>query len=68
MSCSVFGGDLGETYLTVMDSELGEDMLIFEAMHPGEEAELRSSWPEKETTSVSTFVQQVEPDKVPPHD
>ena len=40
VSCSVFGGSLKETYLTVMDSELGEDMLIFEAMHPVEEAEL----------------------------
>ena len=39
--CQVFGGDFEETYLTVMDSELGEDMLIFEAMHPGEETELR---------------------------
>ena len=35
VSCSVFGGSIEETYLTVQDSELGEDMLISEAMHPG---------------------------------
>ena len=65
VSCSVFGGSIEETYLTVQDSELGEDMLIFEAMHPGEEAELCYWWPEKEVMAVITFVRQVESGRIP---
>ena len=65
VSCHVFGGDFEETYLAVMNSKLGKNMLIFEAMHPGEEVELRFWWPEKKAKVGSTNVRQVEPGQVP---
>ena len=68
MSCSVFGESIEETYLTVQDSELGEDMLIFEAMHPGKEEELRYWWPEKEVMAANTYVRQVESGRIPVQD
>ena len=65
VSCTVFGGSIEETYLTVHDSEQGEDMLIFEAIHSGEEAEFRYWWPEKEVMAVKIYVRQVKSGRIP---